>query len=1044
MRELPPDLRPWTLRYPGWCRISGEELLVGDDAFWSQSRHYVYSKETVRYLRAHEEFIADQAAGRGDGIPPVPPTGSQGEDLSHQRQWTRLCTYLRSSVLAEAADSLAPFAHQNRWFLQDGGDAGLVTGSANDVEAPEFLHRMLVEQEDRRSFIYGWPTVVAPGFDDNLHVAPLFVVPVEPVEPEEQGGRWRLQARQEAEFNPALLAGELFPLDVMTAVDAVIGNSLPYRQPSLLIRLAERLAEVLDLPARGLDPLEVSTGLPSEAAVHNAATVVITDGFGASHSVQQELVSLAGRRDWRGTSAGHLVMQGFEAGAEPVGFREVVAAPLMTDASQEKVLEAVRSNPLTVVTGPPGTGKSQLVVNIVANACLDGESVLVASTNNAAVDVATARAVEEVAQALLVRTGNQSHAELVPELVSSAAVQASTFDGDEPARRAELELAYREREELLGALGDLGPSEEAVLANSESLEVSAVGLWGQSPAPTLPLEAEVVERRAKRLIEARWFINWRTRWLFHRLGCAAELRSVELLAEWAVETQRRPLLVAELCRLEAIVGDPEVTVTAADEKWRQASLSAVQARLIAGIDVNSGRIAPFAAAAAGHGRLVGVIHQSLEALPGWSCTAMSMKRNFKLEAGVFDIVAIDEASQCTLATVLPLAYRAKRLVVVGDPNQLPPIISVSDGHLELVAKVSGLDDAHLADEGKHYKKGSAFSAFEAAARRTQEGNDRPAGKVLFLNEHYRCHPVIARWFNEAFYSDSLHVLTDISTMTSAARGIFWQDVDGLARRPPTSDRSWINEDEARAAVDQVSDVLRQGGLSVGVVTPFAAQARYIRRLMEEEVPGGREALAEVGFISGSAFKLQGNEKDVIVFSPVLAPEISLHGKRFVEQTRQMINVAVSRAKQLLVVVGHPDMATWGGPTLTSLRDYAKTVAEDPGLATWQTDSEPERRLLTALRVAGFAPQLKVPVEGFELDFALQGPDRWLNVEVDGDHHVDDRGQQIREDVVRDRILRSVEWDVLRVKAWRCWSDLAGVVEDVKAALGTDGTNEPPE
>ena len=38
--------------------------------------------------------------------------------------------------------------------------------------------------------------------------------------------------------------------------------------------------------------------------------------------------------------------------------------------------------------------------------------------------------------------------------------------------------------------------------------------------------------------------------------------------------------------------------------------------------------------------------------------------------------------------------------------------------------------------------------------------------------------------------------------------------------------------------------MRQGGLTVGVVTPFAAQARYIRRLMEEEVPGGREALAE--------------------------------------------------------------------------------------------------------------------------------------------------------------------------------------------------------
>ncbi|SVB69928.1 uncharacterized protein METZ01_LOCUS222782, partial [marine metagenome] len=505
----------------------------------------------------------------------------------------------------------------------------------------------------------------------------------------------------------------------------------------------------------------------------------------------------------------------------------------------------------------------------------------------------------------------------------------------------------------------------------------------------------------ERLIQARWFVKWRTRWLFHRLGCSGEGRSLELLVEWAVETQRRPVLVAELERLESTVGDPALSVTDADVKWQQASLGAVRARIAVSVDNGSNQLGSFGAATPNFDRLKGLIHHSLAVLPGWSCTAMSMKRNFKIEAGLFDLVVVDEASQCTLATVMPLAYRAKRLVVVGDPNQLSPIISVGDGHLEMIAQISGLDDAQLADEGIHHKKGSAFAAFEHAAL-SDDGN----GEVAFLSEHYRCYPVIARWFNEAFYNNSLRVLTDISAMTTEARGLFWQDVEGVARRPPMSDKSWINEDEARAAVDQINDAVRQGGLTIGVVTPFAAQARYINELAGEEVPGGRETLDELKFISGSAYRLQGNEKDVVIFSPVLAPGISDHGTAWVERQREMVNVAVSRAKQLLVIVGHPEMERWGGPTLTSLRDYARNYSEDPALTTWLTDSESERRLQTAMREAGLDPQPKILDEGFELDFAIEGPAGWLDIEVDGDQHVDDRGQQIREDVVRDRILRA--------------------------------------
>ena len=92
---------------------------------------------------------------------------------------------------------------------------------------------------------------------------------------------------------------------------------------------------------------------------------------------------------------------------------------------------------------------------------------------------------------------------------------------------------------------------------------------------------------------------------------------------------------------------------------------------------------------------------------------------------------VDEASQCSLAAVLPLAYRAKRLAIVGDPCQLNPIVSLSDGLLQEIAIQTGFDNDDLRVRGIHHKDGSAYSAFEFAAR--------PQIPVL-LNEYYRCHP----------------------------------------------------------------------------------------------------------------------------------------------------------------------------------------------------------------------------------------------------------------------------------------------------------------
>ena len=64
-------------------------------------------------------------------------------------------------------------------------------------------------------------------------------------------------------------------------------------------------------------------------------------------------------------------------------------------------------------------------------------------------------------------------------------------------------------------------------------------------------------------------------------------------------------------------------------------------------------------------------------LPCWAVTSLSAKGRIPFQPGMFDLVVIDEASQCDMASVLPMLYRAKRAVIIGDPKQLLHISTIS-------------------------------------------------------------------------------------------------------------------------------------------------------------------------------------------------------------------------------------------------------------------------------------------------------------------------------------------------------------------------------
>ena len=880
------------------------------------------------------------------------------------------------------------------------------------VPTPE-LRAMAAMLGPGRVLQYGWPTVVLQDARGHLKFAPLLVVQFAPLGEHDV----MFTPVEAAGLNPALLDGSgLDPADIEELSNSLAGP-LPDGLPAAMQVLLESVAARLGFPCESLDPARLSGHLPKAVGVHNVATVVATEPVSMTLGLIKELKELRTRTDWRETAARYLIPELPVAVTADLDstLGVVLAAPWQVNDAQEQALIHVRDKDLTVITGPPGTGKSQVVAGAVANAWLANRTVLLASTNNAAVDVAVDRTAL-VHSGLLLRTGSQLHRELLQERITHARSKSASFSGSVAPLQKKLHLAALHRTSLLGLLAEISAIESSMTRAVLAAEDAANEVWGASTPPLL-LDSSIVLARARSLTSAWLFPGWRRRRFLQSISAPSSFTMEQVIA-WAEPCSEfeglRPKVLQKHEELSAI----PATLAHLDGAWTSASQEAVQAVVSTRFTSRAETLSSLTGRSTGSAERAAATERAMSCARGWACTALSMASNFPLKSALFDQVIIDEASQCSLAHALPLAYRAKRLTVVGDPSQLTPIVKLQAVQADRLAQQCGADRTLLRQRCQDHLDGSAYLAFQEAV-----GTD----KVLFLDEHYRCHPAIARWFNRTFYGDALTILTDTSAMPKDRRGMAWLDVRGQAVRGPTG--SWVNRDEADEAMRLVRDLI-QSGRTVGVVSPFSAQANLISTLVRKEFSG--EQLGAIDFTSATAHRLQGDERDVIIFSSVVAPGLDQRAARWIESARNLMNVAASRARQHLVVVGHPTQpAALNMPTLVALR-AAALACEQGDETAWGTASRAEERLLRAMYDGGLEPLLKPMVEGFELDFAVLRDGLKLDIEVDGEQLLDTRGRQRRRDVARDRVLDRLGWRVLRFPGWRCLHEPEVVVREIAA------------
>ena len=139
---------------------------------------------------------------------------------------------------------------------------------------------------------------------------------------------------------------------------------------------------------------------------------------------------------------------------------------------------------------------------------------------------------------------------------------------------------------------------------------------------------------------------------------------------------------------------------------------------------------------------VSTTHEFIGAFRLCAVTSLSAKNAFPLSTELFDMVIIDEASQCDIASAIPLIMRARQLVVIGDPNQLRHITTVKTAEENEIRKHLNLDNRQYLQ----YVEKSLWDYCEGLLGKVTDG----MSKALMLHAHYRCFPNIIQYSNEAF------------------------------------------------------------------------------------------------------------------------------------------------------------------------------------------------------------------------------------------------------------------------------------------------------
>ena len=946
--------------------------------------------------------------------------------------------------------------------LEVGLSAGITAQNAADVNRRE---KFLIYGS---LFLVGRGPAVGPRKKGELYCAPLLYWPARI---EQEGSQaWLTIDLDEQRINFPLLASLIDAENDEQAqayAEAILGQAptAPFDQPTIR-EFAAVVGELI--PSLRTDDLVAFPELQREEAIKDlvehdspvqllcASAVALARRPTEARGVLTELQMMAQRGDTstplgaifddaptpiRGGRAGSL---GAVRPAAPAARPILSGAEL--SAAQTIVLRHAEERPLTLVIGPPGTGKSFTIAQLILDAVARGQTVLLSSKMNKAVDVVVEKLKPHLgALTIILRGGDRRYRDELKQFLDNL------FDGTgAPAksRPGEIEMLEERLRAADAEIADLD-AEIAYMLESETRWTETQRAFAATSSPTYDEDAAArlgpdaladAHEELRRLSSGRAPL---TGWL---QGRKREHRVGELAEQLGMQEGELASLdqVVDRERLRAALGDYADDLARRDDinalLTRHARLRADRGALVGellsarrrdaladALRLNRRTLALFktaleARSTAEQDKIFGELDFSalLGAFPIWAVTNPHAAELLPLQREMFDIVVVDEASQCDVASALPLLYRAKRAVVCGDPKQLRHLSWLREDRQAALASQHGLSASQRSQW--NYRTHSLLDVINGALPSQDD--------VVLLDEHYRSLPQIIEFSNQQFYGGALRVMTRRPD-TLGLRSVELRKVNGTRRK------EGYNVEEVEAIIKEINKIATADAkkapserLSIGVLSPYRDQVNYLNRQLASKLKS--KIVQDHDIAVGTAHTFQGDERDIMLISFCADPKSHRSTLTFMNQ-ENLFNVAVTRARRRQVIFTGLDPRHL--PPEHLLRDYLSYAADclepDKPEDHLAGGTRFERELADALRArGGYTTFLGYPVAGFAVDVVAQRGTQALAIACDGDpeRRVGRPEDAMLDTVAGQAILERAGWRVHRLP-YRLWAD------DPEACLG---------
>ncbi len=409
-----------------------------------------------------------------------------------------------------------------------------------------------------------------------------------------------------------------------------------------------------------------------------------------------------------------------------------------------------------------------------------------------------------------------------------------------------------------------------------------------------------------------------------------------------------------------------------------------------------------------------------DAVPAWVMPLYRVYETVEAKAGTFDVIIVDEASQCG-PEALPLLFLGKQVLIIGDDKQIRPESGFVNQDV-----VQSLIQKFLFDFAHWDSFNIDSSIFDHADIRVRER--------ITLREHFRCMPELIWFSNDLCYSGSPLIPLREYPPNRLEPLVTKYVPNGLREG---AGQGVINRPEAEEVVKAICERCandRYQGKTIGVIVlQGRAQARQIEQQLLECL--GAEELEARRIVCGEPYSFQGDERDVIFLSMVAAPNETI-GTLTKRPDERRFNVAASRARdqmwlfhsaklddlsekclryRLLNYFTNPEsrISKSLGEEAENLR---RTAAEsNRGIENPPHPFESWFELDVALAIASrgyrVVPQFKVADKW--IDLMIEGASARLAVECDGDAW--HGAEQYADDMYRQRKLERMGWQFWRVR-----------------------------